>query len=109
MTNPTGTLTFTNSVLGNLGSCTIQPSGGFTLNLSVPPSTPQGVYSVDVNYSGDGVYPPTNGTPFGQLTVLRVCTNDNRWHYCSQHNSGWWHCRSQRNHNRKRVTKEATR
>ncbi len=68
-TNPTGTITFTSSTQGVLGSATIDGSGTATLT---PDVLPVGVYSVTAAYSGDGSYSGASSTSKVTITISSV-------------------------------------
>ena len=68
-TNPTGTVTFTSTTQGVLGSATIDGSGTATLT---PDVLPVGVYSVTAAYSGDGSYSGASSTSKVTITISIV-------------------------------------
>lgn len=65
--NPTGTVTFTSTTQGTLGSATIDSSGTAVLNLSTALNV--GQYSITANYSGDLNYASSSSAPPIILTV----------------------------------------
>ena len=67
--NPTGTVTFTSSTQGVLGSATINSGGSATLT---PDVLPVGSYTVVATYSGDGSYGSSVSTSKVQITVSSV-------------------------------------
>ncbi len=67
--NPTGTITFTSSTQGVLGSASIDSSGTATLT---PDVLPVGVYSVTASYSGDSNYSGGSSTSKVTITISIV-------------------------------------
>ena len=68
-TGPTGTVTFTSSSQGVLGSSSVDSSGTATLT---PDVLPVGVYSVTATYSGDANYSGSNSTSKVTITISIV-------------------------------------
>ncbi len=69
MTNPTGTVVFTASSQGTLGSATIDGNGNATL---IPDVLPAGTYAISAVYSGDGSYTGSASTIKATVTISPV-------------------------------------
>ena len=67
--NPTGTVTFSASSQGNLGSATIDGSGNATL---IPGVLPSGRYTISAVYSGDALYTGSSSTISATVTISPV-------------------------------------
>ena len=68
-TNPTGTVVFTASSQGTLGSSTIDGNGNATL---IPDVLPVGSYAISAVYSGDGTYTGSASTIKATVTISPV-------------------------------------